>query len=193
MTHDDFWRHVEGLIHAGAHANKPEPYRKRLAALLDGFDAHQVAWFLHHVNYRLSRLRTRGHWLAATLAHAGACDDEDLAFEVEGIGQVRARPEVGGDVVLARKDVRVAYHLAAVVDDTYAMYLVNVSNPAAPTLSSTTVFNEYLNEVVVKNSIVYVGKSYGALARYSAANPVQRTRSSDAGVYFGLRCHALDF
>ena len=28
------------------HANKPEPYRKRLAALLDGFDAHQVAWFL---------------------------------------------------------------------------------------------------------------------------------------------------
>jgi len=79
MTHDDFWRHIEGLIHAGAHANKPEPYRKRLAALLDGFDAHQVAWFLHHVNYRLSRLRTRGHWLAATLAHAGACDDEDFA------------------------------------------------------------------------------------------------------------------
>lgn len=42
---------------------------------------------------------------------------EDLAFEVEGAGQVKARPEVGGDVVLARKDVRVAYHLAAVVDD----------------------------------------------------------------------------
>lgn len=40
-----------------------------------------------------------------------------LAFEVEGEGRVRARPEIGGDVVLARKDVRVAYHLAVVVDD----------------------------------------------------------------------------
>ena len=28
-----------------------------------------------------------------------------------------ARPELGGDVVLARKDVGVAYHLAVVVDD----------------------------------------------------------------------------
>ena len=42
---------------------------------------------------------------------------ERLTFEVEGEGQVKARPELGGDVVLARKDVRVAYHLAAVVDD----------------------------------------------------------------------------
>ncbi|RAK60159.1 tRNA glutamyl-Q(34) synthetase GluQRS [Phenylobacterium hankyongense] len=32
-------------------------------------------------------------------------------------GEVRARPELGGDVVLARKDVGVAYHLAVVVDD----------------------------------------------------------------------------
>lgn len=32
-------------------------------------------------------------------------------------GQVPARPELGGDVVLARKDVGVAYHLAVVVDD----------------------------------------------------------------------------
>ena len=33
------------------------------------------------------------------------------------MGEVQARPELGGDVVLARKDVGVAYHLAAVVDD----------------------------------------------------------------------------
>jgi glutamyl-Q tRNA(Asp) synthetase len=32
-------------------------------------------------------------------------------------GEIAARPELGGDVVLARKDVGVAYHLAVVVDD----------------------------------------------------------------------------
>jgi glutamyl-Q tRNA(Asp) synthetase len=32
-------------------------------------------------------------------------------------GTIQGRPELGGDVVLARKDVGVAYHLAVVVDD----------------------------------------------------------------------------
>ncbi len=41
---------------------------------------------------------------------------EGLTFEADG-ERVRARPEVGGDVVLARKDAGVAYHLAATVDD----------------------------------------------------------------------------
>lgn len=46
-----------------------------------------------------------------------------LAFIEEGDGPagehgvLRARPEVGGDVVLARKDVGVAYHLAVTIDD----------------------------------------------------------------------------
>lgn len=40
-----------------------------------------------------------------------------LSFTEEGEGLVAARPELGGDVVLARKDVGVAYHLAVVVDD----------------------------------------------------------------------------
>jgi glutamyl-Q tRNA(Asp) synthetase len=46
-----------------------------------------------------------------------------LAFDEEGEGpagergRIAARPEVGGDVVLARKDVGVAYHLAVTVDD----------------------------------------------------------------------------
>lgn len=40
-----------------------------------------------------------------------------LTFEEEGEGTLPARPELGGDVVLARKDVGVAYHLAVVVDD----------------------------------------------------------------------------
>lgn len=48
---------------------------------------------------------------------------ERLTFTEEGRGpggehgEIRARPELGGDVVLARKDVGVAYHLAVVVDD----------------------------------------------------------------------------
>lgn len=45
---------------------------------------------------------------------------QDLAFIEEGSGEprlVQARPELGGDVVLARKDVGVAYHLAVVFDD----------------------------------------------------------------------------
>jgi glutamyl-Q tRNA(Asp) synthetase len=41
----------------------------------------------------------------------------DLTFVEEGEGVVAARPELGGDVVLARRDVGVAYHLAVVVDD----------------------------------------------------------------------------
>lgn len=41
----------------------------------------------------------------------------DLTFVDEAEGVVAARPELGGDVVLARKDVGVAYHLAVTVDD----------------------------------------------------------------------------
>lgn len=40
-----------------------------------------------------------------------------LDFLDEGDGRIAARPELGGDVVLARKDVGVAYHLAVTVDD----------------------------------------------------------------------------
>jgi glutamyl-Q tRNA(Asp) synthetase len=40
-----------------------------------------------------------------------------LTFVEAGEGVIAARPELGGDVVLARKDVGVAYHLAVVVDD----------------------------------------------------------------------------
>ena len=40
-----------------------------------------------------------------------------LSFVEKGEGTIAARPELGGDVVLARRDVGVAYHLAVVVDD----------------------------------------------------------------------------
>jgi glutamyl-Q tRNA(Asp) synthetase len=48
---------------------------------------------------------------------------DGLTFFEEGAGPggehgvIQAHPEIGGDVVLARKDVGVAYHLAVVVDD----------------------------------------------------------------------------
>ena len=48
---------------------------------------------------------------------------ETLTFVEEGAGPngetglIQARPETAGDIVLARKDVGVAYHLAAVYDD----------------------------------------------------------------------------
>ncbi len=46
-------------------------------------------------------------------------DDQwgDLTFTEDGIGQIVVRPEAAGDVILARKDAGVAYHLAVTHDD----------------------------------------------------------------------------
>lgn len=55
--------------------------------------------------------------LSLTAAEAALGGFERLSFVDEHRGEVRATPQVGGDVVLARKDVGVAYHLAVVVDD----------------------------------------------------------------------------
>ncbi|MBX7248971.1 MAG: tRNA glutamyl-Q(34) synthetase GluQRS [Caulobacteraceae bacterium] len=54
--------------------------------------------------------------LAAARRRLGAAWDR-LRFTEVGQGEVQARPESAGDVVLARKDVGVAYHLAVVFDD----------------------------------------------------------------------------
>lgn len=54
--------------------------------------------------------------LAAAQAHLNNAW-ENLTFIDAERGTQRARPETAGDVVLARKDVGVAYHLASVVDD----------------------------------------------------------------------------
>jgi glutamyl-Q tRNA(Asp) synthetase len=61
--------------------------------------------------------------LDAALAALGEDGWKALVFREEGCGPdgehglIQARPERLGDVVLARKDVGVAYHLAVVVDD----------------------------------------------------------------------------
>jgi glutamyl-Q tRNA(Asp) synthetase len=61
--------------------------------------------------------------LSLSAAEAALGGFEGLSFREEGQGPdgehglIAARPEVGGDVVLARKDVGVAYHLAVAFDD----------------------------------------------------------------------------
>jgi glutamyl-Q tRNA(Asp) synthetase len=61
--------------------------------------------------------------LSLTAAERALGGFDGLTFLEEGAGPggetgiVVARPELGGDVVLARKDAGVAYHLAVVVDD----------------------------------------------------------------------------
>jgi glutamyl-Q tRNA(Asp) synthetase len=61
--------------------------------------------------------------LSLTAAGAALGGFDRLTFTEEGRGAngehgaIQVRPELGGDVVLARKDVGVAYHLAVVVDD----------------------------------------------------------------------------
>jgi glutamyl-Q tRNA(Asp) synthetase len=54
--------------------------------------------------------------LDAAREHLGA-DWARLSFHDADAGVVQARPETAGDIVLARKDVGVAYHLAVVHDD----------------------------------------------------------------------------
>jgi glutamyl-Q tRNA(Asp) synthetase len=61
--------------------------------------------------------------LDAARAALGEADWSGLSFTEKGEGpdgergRIPARPELAGDVVLARKDVGVAYHLAVTVDD----------------------------------------------------------------------------
>jgi glutamyl-Q tRNA(Asp) synthetase len=55
--------------------------------------------------------------LSVDAAEAALGGFEHLTFEEQGLGMIEAQPDLGGDVVLARKDLGVAYHLAVVVDD----------------------------------------------------------------------------
>ncbi|WP_310539657.1 tRNA glutamyl-Q(34) synthetase GluQRS [Phenylobacterium sp.] len=56
--------------------------------------------------------------LDAALAQAGPLTFTEEGFGPNGeTGLIPARPELGGDVVLARRDVGVAYHLAVTLDD----------------------------------------------------------------------------
>lgn len=62
-------------------------------------------------------------WRLHVAASVSALDGAGLFFEESGRGpagehgRVRVQPDVSGDVVLARKDLGIAYHLAVVLDD----------------------------------------------------------------------------
>jgi glutamyl-Q tRNA(Asp) synthetase len=84
----------EGAAFVGA----PVPAAEELALLAEG---RAFAWRLSLAE---AKRRLGPHW-------------DRLAFEEQGKGMIQARPETAGDVVLGRKDVGVAYHLAVVWDD----------------------------------------------------------------------------
>lgn len=72
---------------------------------------------------RLARGEAFAWRLSLDAAQATLGGFEALSFVEEGAGPegetglIKARPETAGDIVLARKDVGVAYHLAVVLDD----------------------------------------------------------------------------
>jgi glutamyl-Q tRNA(Asp) synthetase len=72
---------------------------------------------------RLARGEPFAWRLSLAAAHDALDGFKDLTFVEEGSGPngetglIQARPQTAGDIVLARKDVGVAYHLAVVHDD----------------------------------------------------------------------------
>lgn len=72
---------------------------------------------------RLHRGEAFAWRLSLAAARAALGGFEGLTFDEDGAGPdgetgvIQARPETAGDIVLARKDVGVAYHLAVVHDD----------------------------------------------------------------------------
>jgi glutamyl-Q tRNA(Asp) synthetase len=74
---------------------------------------------------RLARGEAFAWRLSLTRARDALGGFDDLAFLEEGQGPdgergwIKTEPEQAGDVILARKDVGVAYHLAVVVDDAH--------------------------------------------------------------------------
>ncbi len=56
--------------------------------------------------------------MAAAIRHAGALAWQERGGGPDGeTGEVAARPEAWGDVILARKEVPTSYHLSVVIDD----------------------------------------------------------------------------
>jgi glutamyl-Q tRNA(Asp) synthetase len=72
---------------------------------------------------RLERGEAFAWRLSLDAARSALGGFDQLSFVEEGsgpdgeTGRIQARPETAGDIVLARKDVGVAYHLAVVLDD----------------------------------------------------------------------------
>ncbi len=68
---------------------------------------------------REARMGTPHAWRLDLAAALQALGNTDLTWHDARAGLVTARPELLGDVVLARKDAGAAYHLAVTVDDAF--------------------------------------------------------------------------
>lgn len=67
---------------------------------------------------RLSRINSgEQHAWRLDLQAALEITGKDLSWQDEHAGNIKAKPELLGDVVLARKDTPTSYHLSVVVDD----------------------------------------------------------------------------
>lgn len=66
---------------------------------------------------RLAEGRSYAWRLSLAAAREALGGFDGLSLVEDGRGETPALPQIAGDVVLARKDVGVAYHLAVVVDD----------------------------------------------------------------------------
>jgi glutamyl-Q tRNA(Asp) synthetase len=86
------------------------PHGAQAAYFGQALDAAEEARMLEEGAPFAWRLSIRG-------AEAALGGFSDLAFIEEGASPIAADPWRAGDVILARKDLGVAYHLAAVVDD----------------------------------------------------------------------------
>ncbi|HLZ82448.1 MAG TPA: tRNA glutamyl-Q(34) synthetase GluQRS [Caulobacteraceae bacterium] len=93
--------------HGGAQAASPGPHppdeEQRLLA-----EGRPFAWRLSLAG----AARAVGGWSALTFQEEGGGPAGER-------GTIAAQPELGGDVILARKDLGVSYHLAVVVDDAW--------------------------------------------------------------------------
>jgi glutamyl-Q tRNA(Asp) synthetase len=104
-------REVMDAISSAPHGPGPAPFRG--ASLAPNEEAERLERgdpFAWRLSLEKARVRLGRAW-------------EELSFVEEGsgpsgeTGRIKAEPESAGDVILARKDLDVAYHLAVVVDD----------------------------------------------------------------------------
>lgn len=93
-----------GVVYAD-HKTRKEQVEAALSAPQD--ETTPIAGTSSNPAWRLS--------LDAARRHLGSAYD-DLLFSDNGTEHL-ARPEINGDVILGRKDIGVAYHLAVVIDD----------------------------------------------------------------------------
>ena len=97
-------REVMEDIGRAPHGAPEAPPARRDGSLADEGEAAPGKPFAWRLSLHAARERLGRRW-------------DDLSFVEESEGAIPARPETAGDVVLGRKDVGVAYHLAVVWDD----------------------------------------------------------------------------